>query len=568
MARAPRDEILDIQRGLVRRLAREIRGAVVGESPEIRRYLADYRRSTRRFRSLSSRDELMDAVAASDLVFVGDYHTLRESQYTIVRLLDEIAARPAFWRRKKAIVLALEMILAEHQPILDRFLAGEIDEPTFLRAVGYQRTWGFNWTHYKVLLDFARSNGIYVIGLNSRPPRGPNRLARRDAAAARILAYVARRIPDALVMVLFGDLHVAENRLPRAVACELAGDVPRRRCLTVYQNVEPIYWELARRGRENSVDVVRIRAQAFAVFNASPFAAFRSYVDWQDRHRELACDLHPWWCDTGGPEVDLTDQVVDLARTIAAFLRLPLPPEEFARLSVRTTHEPDFLARLLRHVLDPTERAELEVTLRRNEAYFVPRIDTIVLADFSVNHAADLAAQFLHARLSGAPGDAATRPIDAFYAAVLRSALGYFGSKVVNPKRMCRKDPDYRRFLEEHRRRALSLEWQREFRRVARHVLAHRELERDFLKGGRWRPRRNLHRLAVGVRLGLAHSLGYTLGDRLYDGLVLEHVSKEEIRELFLRPFARPGDALQEYLYLLRRLHHVQETYAERRERM
>ncbi|MBI3267780.1 MAG: hypothetical protein HYZ53_02065, partial [Planctomycetes bacterium] len=155
-----------------------------------------------------------------------------------------------------------------------------------------------------------------------------------------------------------------------------------------------------------------------------------------------------------------------------------------------------------------------------------------------------------------------------FYRAVLRRALGYFGSKLLNHKRTCRKEADFRQIVEEGRGKRLTTEWKRELRRIAAYVCEHRERERRFLAEGAWPVLHNLHRLAPGVRLGLAQALGYLLGDRLHDALVLGAVQKEELRELFLRRFERPGEPLAEYLYLVRRLRHVREFYKSRRERM
>lgn len=563
-----REELLRIQRRLVQRMKEEIRGSIQRESPEISRYIREYHRATRTSTAISDKKHLIDAVAASDLVYVGDYHTLRESQNTVLRLLDELIRRPDFWRRKKAVILALEMILAEHQPILDKYQQGGLDEPTFLRAIGYQENWGFNWSHYKVLLDYARLNGIDVIAVNSNPPRGPHHLRRRDANAAHILAFVSQRVPDALLMVLFGDLHVAERHLPAAVDAELARAGATRRRLIVYQNVERIYWSLARRGLEQKVDVVKIRDGAFAVLNSTPLASFRSYLDWQEQHEGLRCEMHPWWCDVGGPEVDLTDLVIDFVRTISAFLGIQLPIPKLEQLSVRTTHERDYLRHLGRQILTPEEVREIEVQIRKNAPTFVTRADTIFLPDFSVNHAAEQAAQFVLFRCSGTRRWVRRRHEDEFYAMVLRSALGYFGSKLVNHKRLCRKEPDYREFLARNRGRRLALDWQRELRRVAAYVCLHVERERAWLARGVWQKVRNINGLDLSVRLGFAHALGYMLGDRLFDALVQGHAQKEEIRRLFRRSFDRPGEPLSEYLYLVRRLQHVPELYASRMERI
>jgi hypothetical protein len=55
--------------------------------------------------------------------------------------------------------------------------------------------------------------------------------------------------------------------------------------------------------------------------------------------------------------------------------------------------------------------------------------------------------------------------------------------------------------------------------------------------------------------------LGYILGDKIYEGILQGKINRSEIRELFLDPFDVKDEPLNKYLYLIRSVQSVKETY-------
>ena len=84
-----RRALLRLQRGVQRRMQAEVRAFTGGDPPAIERYYREYAREFRRYQSVSSYGELHQELLESDLVFVGDYHTLRQSQEVALRLVSE-----------------------------------------------------------------------------------------------------------------------------------------------------------------------------------------------------------------------------------------------------------------------------------------------------------------------------------------------------------------------------------------------------------------------------------------------------------------------------------------------
>lgn len=102
--------------------------------------------------------ETMAAEAArSDVVFLGEQHDDPATHRMELALLDAVA------RRRGNVVVALEMFERDVQPMLDAYLSGQIDEPTFLKS---SRPWPNYATDYRPLVEFARAHGWHVVAGN------------------------------------------------------------------------------------------------------------------------------------------------------------------------------------------------------------------------------------------------------------------------------------------------------------------------------------------------------------------------------------------------------------------
>ncbi len=103
-------------------------------------------------------DAMLDAVADADVVFLGETHLDEVTHRVELAVLEGLAAR-----RDGRVVLAMEMFATDVQPVIDRYLAGEIDEQGFLREA---RPWKNYRTGYRALVEHARLHGLPVIGSN------------------------------------------------------------------------------------------------------------------------------------------------------------------------------------------------------------------------------------------------------------------------------------------------------------------------------------------------------------------------------------------------------------------
>ncbi len=514
-----RDHLLQIQRSLYDRFRSSARQSVGDLSPPLRKYFQEYQRELVDYKALSSHAELVGAFLRADIFVCGDYHTLPEAQRTVLRLLTDSIARLRAKRRRP--VLALEMLRPSHNPTVRQYLSGRLNERDFLNEIGFDRNWGFDWANYRPLFELARKEGIRLVGLNASPKGRKPTLQQRDRFAARVLAGIVRTDPRATVLALVGDLHLAQNHLPSALKKEFGKRDPRK-VVVLHQNPERIYWKLASRGLEQQGRVLKLKRDVYCVMNTPPWVKLQSYLRWLD------------WTD-GAHET--TDEFLDFLKTLQKCLGIDRPVDDGFEIvwgpgdSGKTGRIRPFQRRFRRKILEAVG------------SYFVPEETRVLLTNASVNSAATQAAIYLHARLSGRKRSFEF-PRQDFYPAIWVEALGFLGSKFINPQRRCFGPRDFKALIEKEP--------------LARAVAAHWDAEKQAAFQGRFAgvslPARATTPERAVFFYRVARCLGRILGAALYAGLGANRVKPAEIRALFENPFSDGKKALALYLEWTRRL--------------
>jgi len=526
-----REEIDRLQRRLFARQKRLIAGSVHGMNKDLRAYEARTQRRVRTFAREATYGELLHAVSTADLVYVGDYHTLKQAQRSFLKLIQRR------WPNRQ-LLLALEFVQGRHQKVLDDYLEKTITEEQFLTRIEYRRHLAFDvWPHFRPLFEEARKQGLKAIAIDLLGTRKTT-LAERDTYAARRIAAAMEKNPGAQLFCLAGQLHIAPPHLPAAVAKQLALKKLSLPSISVYQNAESIWFALQKRGRELEAEAVLIRTGEWCLLNTPPVVAQQSYLDWIDGGESPL--------DSDSDRVER--RFKELALLIARFLKLDSKKlrDELATFSVYTAGDLSFIRTLPSRGFNKKEMKQIEQQILSRESYFIPRAKAAYLANLSVNHAAEEAAHFLRHISSGA-GDEPRPLLDGFYARALEEAFAFFGSKIVNPRRKCAQEADWLRLV--HRAPDPFT------KDVARMVLRHLRIER-----GETRPSalKDIYGSA-GPELfnAVTHALGYLLGEKLYYALSQGRLQKAELRELFLDPLEDEGAPLLVYLDLATRLRNL-----------
>jgi uncharacterized iron-regulated protein len=104
---------------------------------------------------------LADAIPAlkqNRIILVGEHHNNKnhhEAQLKIIRSLKDSGAR---------VAVGLEMFRSDSQQSLDSWVAGNIEESDFKKI--YFDNWGYPWSDYGMIFDYAKEEKIPLIGLN------------------------------------------------------------------------------------------------------------------------------------------------------------------------------------------------------------------------------------------------------------------------------------------------------------------------------------------------------------------------------------------------------------------
>lgn len=524
--------LIKLQRQIHKTVRADVRRVLGPQTPELKRYYEAYKREFRVEPVASSKEVLLKECLRSNLILLGDYHTFPQSQKTALRLLREIVDP------ERELMLCIEMVPTTKQNALDDYMAGRIADDEFLKKIDYASAWGFPWPNFKPLLAFAKEHNIPVIALNHESED----LSHRDQHAAALLAAVAEARPKAKLFVIYGDLHLARNHIPKKLkASLLAKGLRKHRVLTIFQNSESVYWKLARAGLAHAVDVVELGRGRFCIMNAAPWVKLQSYLEWA----ESAAVHDP----DDEHEPNLHEAAHERLRNLAEALGLELPAG--TDFTIQLPGDFGFLSRLTTdHALSRDEAKSVKILVLGNRNALIPSERIIYLASGSMNALNESVAMFANMMASGR-GAIFYDPRAHFFHAALSSALSYFGSKILNHKRKCDMEDDYKLLLERKLGRK-ALPQEKTQRKVAKLVLAHLDAQRAFLKGERFQtPKVPLGPSRRAVFLEASRAIGMILGERLYVAFSMGHYELEKIKKLYALPLETTKQARDAYLELV-----------------
>src|ERR1700746_3435518 len=211
-----------------------------------RKYLKDFSQSYRSYESVLDLGQVHAQLHNSDIVLIGDYHALPACQRFAGSLLEHCAMAS-----DRPVVLGLETIFARDQHILDEWWRREISENELRERIRFHLDWGYDWEPFYELLVAARDHTEAIYGLDCMPREDLRKIGARDRHAVDKLAEIRQQHPAALILVLFGESHLAPGHLPRTLQERL----PAERTLTVLQNVDALYWKAAGERAESGVGV-------------------------------------------------------------------------------------------------------------------------------------------------------------------------------------------------------------------------------------------------------------------------------------------------------------------------
>jgi uncharacterized iron-regulated protein len=125
---------------------------------------------------LTATADMVQQLQQADVVYLGETHDRaadHAAQLAIIQTLHD---------RQPNLAIGLEMFQRPYQKLLDRYVAGELDEATLRDRSQYDKRWGFDWELYAPILRYAKAQNIPLIALNT-PTEVTRKVSRQGLAS-------------------------------------------------------------------------------------------------------------------------------------------------------------------------------------------------------------------------------------------------------------------------------------------------------------------------------------------------------------------------------------------------
>lgn len=497
-----------------------------GASKTILKYAEDFEASLPESFQVVKKSKLYQEINNSDIILYGDFHTLRQSQKGLLRIMRDLVSN------HKQIVLGLETFRATDQDHLDKYMNGELNEPEFLEKVLYDQNWGFPWSNYKLLLDFAQQNKIKVLGINSENA-GSDTIQHRDEIAASVLIKEATDNPKAVLIALIGEYHLADTKLPQEI--EKVGT--RQKVLKIVTNIDHYFFELQKEGLTSSTQYLKLKDDLFCIMNSPPWIKWQSYTIWEeskeifdegsDNFNLSTIDSIAEYNESG---YDIDYHFFSLCKDLLNFLGIELSDSEVGKFYiVENAGHPAVINNQIQSLRSKVEviRSAIDGT------YFDSESQTVYATSVSLNGMAESAGQFVYHLTSGfneRNGD----EVEQFYRRVLKFAIGMLTSRVFNPRRKCSNIASAKSFVKSTKNKKMNSLGTHK-RTVAQGVIKHHEwMLRNMVYESIRYPLRTVYKDDIATSYSISRYIGLVLGFDLYTYIVMNGAAHSIMKKLFL----------------------------------
>lgn len=119
-----------------------------------------------------SEEMVLTEMMRANVVYLGETHDRpqdHQAQLDILRSLQ---------RQHPQIIIGMEMFQRPFQPVVDRYINGELTDEQLIEQTEYKKRWGYPWQMYAPILQFAQKQRVPVIALNT-----PSEVTRKVARA-------------------------------------------------------------------------------------------------------------------------------------------------------------------------------------------------------------------------------------------------------------------------------------------------------------------------------------------------------------------------------------------------
>ncbi|MBF0206793.1 MAG: ChaN family lipoprotein [Oligoflexia bacterium] len=430
-------------------------------TPELQEYIKNHKRLTKRQFTISSLKELFSSINQSSIIFVGDFHTFELNTKNYLRLARH------FHEKKMRFALALEMVSASNQTSVDKYLQKKISELQFLQEIDYSRSWHFPWSHYKGIFELAKKSDIPIVALNSK-----GSIRNRDENAAEILAQYHLQNPDIKILILFGELHIFPNKLPR-VLLKLLKSLKSLKLLTsikkttiIHQNLDEISDKLYSNNIKNAVIKFNfsgpdsgpeheIETQEFSIQNSLPWTKYESMLYWFENYEEdPAFDIHQYIIEHGMKLFgdNAATKFLSICKQIIKSLRLEhllVGDDNFLEnFNIYDHSGRDYIENIICNLGNHRQKKLINHLFHAGHPFHISEKNIYYSAYYSINRLSYLVGLHLfvlfskYLKINTDIFASNTSTVSIFFFFLQQETIAYFCSKLINPHRRCDRDKE------------------------------------------------------------------------------------------------------------------------------
>lgn len=400
-------------------------------------YQTNHEQLSKRGFKISNEQELVRAIEAAQIVFLGDFHTFDQSTKNLERILKVLLNTP------QVLVLGMELIHKKHQKHIDHFISGSITEMELLESIEYCESWKFPWNHYRILFEFAKNNKIKILALNSE-----GSLIQRDHQASEVLYSFIQKNPFSKILVLFGELHIVPNKLPSILTSLFIKKAPKK--LILHQNLDEAYWKLQK--MNSDAQIIKFNKEEFSLQTSPPWIKYESMIYWYEHLVEDPdFDIHEYVIETGSKlfsdEVD--DNFLFLINQILNSLNLKYPSALFSEFNLYDHDNINYVIEILNTIRPKTVTDFYKTLILKGDLFKIPGRSDYYCSSYSINRLAYLAGTHIFniIRLEKQK-ESIYKKLNSsrflrFGHFLGQSILSYLSSKIINPYRKCALYQDF-----------------------------------------------------------------------------------------------------------------------------
>ena len=203
---------------------------------------------------------IIKQLQTAQVVYLGETHD-READHQ-----QQLAIIQALFKHNPKLAIGMEMFQRPTQPILDRYLAGKITATELRQQTEFDKRWGFEWEYYAPMLEFAKTNRLPVIALNTpteitrkAAKQGLESLTKSELEYIPPIAEIDRRNAKYREMILAsyqqhaGIVSISSNSFDRFYTAQLLWDETMAERVANFANQNPQHQTIAIAGSSHII---------------------------------------------------------------------------------------------------------------------------------------------------------------------------------------------------------------------------------------------------------------------------------------------------------------------------